>query len=211
MSESLRALPPQLHARPGHTVAPPGTFIVVGGGCIGLATRPRRLGTRLPDPSWWNAAIFTSGTSSRSTKLIHGGVRYLRQGQIWLSSTVRWNERRRLRANAPHLVRSPAAVGAGVSLVASAPWYGLGLKLYDALALGRNLGSSRLVSRRESLKQLSTLRSHDLRGGVLFYDGAIRRRPPGMGLHPLEPPPPWGAIALELRGSSGVGRSSGEE
>ncbi len=167
MSESLRALP-RSYMLDRATQLRPWDIIVVGGGCIGLATAldasARGYRTLLVE-----RGDFTSGTSSRSTKLIHGGVRYLRQGQIGLVYRA-LDERRRLRANAPHLVRSlPLLVPAYRWW--ERPWHGLGLKLYDALALGRNLGSSRLVSRRESLKHLSTLRSHDLRGGVLFYDG----------------------------------------
>ena len=146
----------------------PWDIIVVGGGCTGLATAldasARGYRTLLVE-----RGDFTSGTSSRSTKLIHGGVRYLRQGQVGLVYRA-LRERRLLRANAPHLVHSlPLLVPAYHWW--ERPWYGLGLKLYDTLALGRNLGSSRLVSRRESLNQLPTLRRRDLRGGVLFHDG----------------------------------------
>ena len=146
----------------------PWDVIVVGGGCTGLATAldasARGYRTLLIE-----RGDFTSGTSSRSTKLIHGGVRYLRKGQVGLVYRA-LRERHRLRANAPHLVRS-------LSLIVPAyrwwerPWYGAGLKLYDALAWRRNLGSSRLLGRRESRNHLSTLSTDGLRGGVLFHDG----------------------------------------
>ena len=146
----------------------PWDVIVVGGGCTGLATAldasARGYRTLLVE-----RGDFTGGTSSRSTKLIHGGVRYLRQGQIGLVYGA-LRERHRLRMNAPHLVGN-------LPLIVPAYhwwdrlWYGTGLKLYDALAWRRNLGPSRLVNRRQCRNHLSTLQSHGLRGGVLFHDG----------------------------------------
>jgi len=146
----------------------PWHVIVVGGGCTGIATAldasARGYRTLLVE-----RGDFTGGTSSRSTKLIHGGVRYLRQGCVQMVYRA-LGERWRLRRNAPHLVRS-------LSLVVPAyrwweqPWYGAGLKVYDALAAGRGLGRSRLLSRRKCLNRLSTLRERGLRGGVLFHDG----------------------------------------
>lgn len=167
MSKSARALS-RSYMLERATQMRPWDIIVVGGGCTGLATAldasARGYRTLLVE-----RGDFTSGTSSRSTKLIHGGVRYLRQGQVGLVYRA-LRERRLLRANAPHLVHSlPLLVPAYHWW--ERPWYGLGLKLYDTLALGRNLGSSRLVSRRESLNHLPTLRRRDLRGGVLFHDG----------------------------------------
>lgn len=146
----------------------PWDIVVVGGGCTGLATAldasARGYRTLLIE-----RGDFTGGTSSRSTKLIHGGVRYLRAGQTGLVYRG-LRERNRLRRNAPHLVGS-------LPLIVPAyrwwerPWYAAGLKLYDALALGRNLGSSRLLSRRACLDHVSSLQGRGLRGGVLFHDG----------------------------------------
>lgn len=146
----------------------PWDVIVVGGGCTGLATAldasARGYRTLLVE-----RGDFTSGTSSRSTKLIHGGVRYLRRGQVGLVYRALL-ERHRLRANAPHLVRSLPLIVPAYRRWERA-WYGTGLKLYDSLAWGRNLGSSRLLGRRECRNHLSTLRTRGLRGGVLFHDG----------------------------------------
>ena len=146
----------------------PWHMIVVGGGCTGIATAldasARGYRTLLIE-----RGDFTGGTSSRSTKLIHGGVRYLRQGQAQMVYRA-LGERRRLWRNAPHLVRS-------LSLIVPAYrwweqlWYGAGLKVYDALSVGRGLGRSRLLSRRKCLNRLSTLQERGLRGGVLFHDG----------------------------------------
>ncbi len=146
----------------------PWHVIVVGGGCTGIATAldasARGYRTLLLE-----RGDFTGGTSSRSTKLVHGGVRYLRQGRVQMVYRA-LRERQRLRQNAPHLVRD-------LTLVVPAyrwwerPWYGAGLKVYDALAAGRGLGRSRLLSRRRCLRRVSTLNDRGLRGGVLFHDG----------------------------------------
>lgn len=146
----------------------PWHLIVVGGGCTGIAAAldasARGYRTLLVE-----RGDFTGGTSSRSTKLVHGGVRYLRQGRGQMVYRG-LRERQRLFRNAPHLVRA-------LPLVVPAyrwwerPWYGAGLKVYDALSLGRGLGRSRLLSRRRCLKRMSTLNDRGLRGGVLFHDG----------------------------------------
>ena len=146
----------------------PWHVIVVGGGCTGIATAldasARGYRTLLIE-----RGDFTGGTSSRSTKLIHGGVRYVRQGRVQMVHGA-LRERQRLWRNAPHLVQA-------LSLVVPAyrwwerPWYGAGLKAYDALAIGRGLGGSRLLSRGQCLKRVSTLEERGLRGGVLFHDG----------------------------------------
>ena len=146
----------------------PWHVIVVGGGCTGIATAldaaARGYRTLLVE-----RGDFTGGTSSRSTKLVHGGVRYLRQGQVQMVYGA-LRERRRLWRNAPHLVH-------GLALIVPAyrwweqPWYGAGLKAYDALGGRRGLGGSRLLSRRQCLNRLSTLEERGLRGGVLFHDG----------------------------------------
>ena len=146
----------------------PWHVIVAGGGCTGIATAldasARGYRTLLIERD-----DFTGGTSSRSTKLVHGGVRYLRQGQVQMVYRA-LEERWRLRRNAPHLVRSlPLVVPAYRRW--EQPWYGAGLKVYDALAVGRGLGRSRLLSRRRCLNRLSALRARGLRGGVLFHDG----------------------------------------
>ena len=156
-----RMLDRAMELRPWHV-------IVVGGGCTGIAAAldasARGYRTLLLE-----RGDFTGGTSSRSTKLVHGGVRYLRQGRVQMVYRA-LRERQRLWRNAPHLVRA-------LSLVVPAyrwwerPWYGAGLKAYDVLAAGRGLGRSRLLSRHQCLERVSTLEERGLRGGVLFRDG----------------------------------------
>ena len=146
----------------------PWDVIVIGGGCAGLGAAveasARGYRTLLVERE-----DFTSGTSSRSTKLVHGGVRYLRQGHISLVMGA-LKERGRLRRNAPHLV-SDLSLVIPAYRVWEKPYYGIGLKAYDLLAGRRNLGPSRILSRRAALDRISTLEGDGLRGGVLFHDG----------------------------------------
>lgn len=109
------------------------------------------------------------GTSSRSTKLVHGGVRYLAQGNI---SLVRQSLRERglLFRNAPHVVRRQAFIIPCYSLWQKA-YYAAGLKIYDLLAGKYGLGPSRVLSRDETTERLPTINSEHLNGGVLYYDG----------------------------------------
>lgn len=108
------------------------------------------------------------GTSSRSTKLIHGGVRYLRQGNFSLVYSA-LRERSRLLQNAPHLVKRLPIV-----IPCYNRWdrifYGTGLKLYDLLAAGKGIGSSKFLSYRETITRLPTLKREGLRGGVCYFD-----------------------------------------
>ena len=112
---------------------------------------------------------FGKGTSSRSTKLVHGGVRYREQGNISLVMEA-LKERGLLLRNAPHLVRNLGFVVPNYDWW-QAPFYGVGLKLYDLLAGKYGFGSSRILSREETLERLPTIRADDLRSGVIYYDG----------------------------------------
>ena len=112
---------------------------------------------------------FCKGTSSRSTKLVHGGVRYLEQGNIPLVMSA-LKERGLMRQNAPHLVHDLAFVVPNYSWW-EAPFYGIGLKLYDLLAGKYGFGASKLLSRDETLARLPALEPEGLLGGVVYYDG----------------------------------------
>src|SRR3954468_11997659 len=112
---------------------------------------------------------FGKGTSSRSTKLVHGGVRYLEQGNIALVMEA-LKERGLLRQNAPHLVSNLAFVVPNYDWW-EAPFYGLGLKVYNALAGKYGFGSSEILSREETLARLPTIKTDGLLGGVVYYDG----------------------------------------
>lgn len=112
---------------------------------------------------------FGKGTSSRSTKLVHGGVRYLEQGNLTLVMEA-LKERGLLRENAPHLVGDLAFVVPNYEWW-EAPFYGVGLRLYDLLAGKYGFGESRNLSKEETLERLPTLKQEGLRGGVIYYDG----------------------------------------
>jgi glycerol-3-phosphate dehydrogenase len=112
---------------------------------------------------------FSKGTSSRSTKLVHGGVRYLEQGNIGLVMEA-LRERGILLQNAPHLVKNLGFVVPNYDWW-EAPFYGLGLKLYNLLAAEYGFGESRILSREETCERLPTVKTEGLRGGVIYYDG----------------------------------------
>jgi glycerol-3-phosphate dehydrogenase len=146
----------------------PWDMIVVGGGATGVGVAidaaARGYGVLLLEQS-----DFGKGTSSRSTKLAHGGVRYLEQGNIGLVMEA-LKERGLLLQNAPHLVRDLAFVVPNYDWW-EAPFYGLGLKLYQLLAGKYGFGTSRMLSREETLEHLPTLKTEGLRGGAVYYDG----------------------------------------
>jgi glycerol-3-phosphate dehydrogenase len=141
---------------------------VVGGGATGMGVAvdaaARGLSVVLIE-----AHDFGKGTSSRSTKLVHGGVRYLEQGNIPLVMSA-LKERGLMRQNAPHLVHDLAFVVPNYSWW-EAPFYGIGLKLYDMLAGKYGFGASKLLSKEETLERLPALEPEELRGGVVYYDG----------------------------------------
>lgn len=112
---------------------------------------------------------FAKGTSSRATKLVHGGVRYLAQGNIALVREA-LHERTTLLHNAPHLAQPLAFVMPSYRLL-DTPFYGIGLKMYDALAGKAGLGATQCLSRARTLQCLPTVRQAGLKGGVKYWDG----------------------------------------
>src|SRR5580700_9571473 len=146
----------------------PWDIVVIGGGATGMGVAvdaaARGLSVVLLE-----AHGFGKGTSSRSTKLVHGGVRYLEQGNIPLVMSA-LKERGLLRQNAPHLVHDLAFVVPNYSWW-EAPFYGVGLKVYDMLAGKYGFGKSRLLSKEQVLARIPTLEQNGLRGGVLYFDG----------------------------------------
>ena len=143
-------------------------LIVIGGGATGLGiavdSAARGFSTLLLEQ-----ADFAKGTSSRSTKLVHGGVRYLAQGDIKLVYEA-LRERGRLLRNAPHLVRKQSFIIPCYSQFARIK-YLIGLKLYDLLAGRYRFGTSRSVSRENVLAALPHLERQGLIGGVQYFDG----------------------------------------
>jgi glycerol-3-phosphate dehydrogenase len=112
---------------------------------------------------------FGKGTSSRSTKLVHGGVRYLQQGNISLVMEA-LKERGLLLRNAPHLVHDMQFIVPNYAWW-EAPFYGIGMKVYDLLAGKYGFGPSQILSREEVLALIPTLSQDGLRGGVKYHDG----------------------------------------
>ena len=148
--------------------AEPWDLAVIGGGATGagIAVDAAARGYSVV---LLEQADFGQGTSSRSTKLVHGGVRYLQQGNVPLVMEA-LRERGLLARNAPHLVHDLAFVVPNY-LWWEAPFYGIGLKVYDLMAGRHGFGASQRLSTEEVLRRIPTLQRDGLRGGVLYHDG----------------------------------------
>ncbi len=146
----------------------PWDVLIIGGGATGLGTAvdasSRGYRTLLVEQH-----DFAKGTSSRSTKLVHGGVRYLQQGNVSLVLEA-LHERGILRENAPHLVHDLPFVVPNYDWW-EGPFYGIGLRIYDLLAGKHGFGPSRNLSKEETIERIPTIETEGLRGGVMYYDG----------------------------------------
>ncbi|XP_039765040.1 glycerol-3-phosphate dehydrogenase, mitochondrial isoform X1 [Pararge aegeria] len=155
----------------GHTY----DVLIIGGGATGagcaLDATTRGLRTALVE-----ADDFASGTSSRSTKLIHGGVRYLQKAILHLDydqyKMVKeaLHERANMLEVAPHLTR-PLPILLPVYKWWQVPYYWFGIKMYDIVAGDRNLKSSYYLSKKNTLELFPMLKSDNLCGGIVYYDG----------------------------------------
>lgn len=143
-------------------------IVVIGGGSSGLGTAldaaSRGFKTLLLEQH-----DFAKGTSSRSTKLVHGGVRYLQQGDISLVLEA-LHERGLMLQNAPHLVRNQSFIIPNYDWWGG-PFYTIGLKMYDMMAGKLGLGPSKSLSLEETINSIPTLVQDGLRGGVIYHDG----------------------------------------
>src|SRR6478735_8265486 len=141
---------------------------IIGGGATGLGAAvdaaSRGFKTLLVEK-----ADYAKGTSSRSTKLVQGGVRYLQQGNIKLVNEA-LKERGILSRNAAHLVKNQSFIVPNYKWW-EMPFYGIGLKIYDWMSGRLRLGPSKLLSKKEVLELTPTLDAKGLRGGVLYHDG----------------------------------------
>lgn len=155
----------RIHARNRNE---PWDIIIIGGGATGLGcavdAASRGFGVVLLEQS-----DFAKGTSSRSTKLVHGGVRYLQQGNVSLVMEA-LKERGLLLRNAPHLVDDVPFIVPSYEWWES-PFYGIGLKVYDLLAGRYGFGKSSYLSRDRVIKEIPLIRSEGLRGGTRYFDG----------------------------------------
>lgn len=150
------------------TTEEPFDVFVIGGGATGLGiavdAASRGYSTLLLERD-----DFAKGTSSRSTKLAHGGVRYLAQGNVRLVLEA-LRERGLMRRNAPVLVRDLPFIVPAYQWW-EIPFYLIGLKLYDVLAGKRSLGKSRFLSASTVLEKIPSIRKNGLKGGIVYYDG----------------------------------------
>lgn len=143
-------------------------IVVIGGGATGLGVAvdaaSRGYSTLLLEQH-----DFAKGTSSRSTKLVHGGVRYLQQGDISLVLEA-LKERGLMIKNAPHLVKNQAFVIPNYEWW-DGPFYQVGLKVYDLMSGKLGIGSSKKLSKEETVNYIPTIGQKGLKGGVVYYDG----------------------------------------
>lgn len=146
----------------------PWDILIIGGGASGLGAAvdaaSRGYRTLLLEKK-----DFAKGTSSRSTKLVHGGVRYLQNGDISLVIEA-LKERGIMRKNAPHLVQDLSFVIPSYDWWNS-PFYGIGLKIYDMMAGNLGLGPSTLLDREETIELIPNVKKKGLRGGIIYHDG----------------------------------------
>src|SRR5215467_7118359 len=143
-------------------------ILIIGGGATGLGAAVDAA-SRGYKTILFEQYDFAKGTSSRSTKLVHGGVRYLQQGNIKLVMDA-LKERGTLKKNAPHLVKNQSFIVPNYKWW-EGPYYGLGLKVYDWMSGNLGLGPSQWLDKDEVLALAPTLDPKDLRGGVLYHDG----------------------------------------
>ena len=142
--------------------------IIIGGGAsgLGIAVDAAQRGYRT---LLLEQHDFAKGTSSRSTKLVHGGVRYLQNGDVSLVIEA-LKERGLMKRNAPHLVRDMSFVIPIYSWW-NGPFYSIGLKIYDMMAGDLGLGKSQWLDKTETTRLIQNVNEHELRGGVVYHDG----------------------------------------
>lgn len=158
----------EIHLEQIRNTPKPFDFCIIGGGATGLGAAVDAA-SRGHTVVLLEQADFAKGTSSRSTKLVHGGVRYLQQGNVSLVLEA-LRERGRLTKNAPHLVHDLSFVIPNYSWW-EGPFYGIGMKVYDQLAGKLGLGPSRWLSKEETISRIPTVETENLTGGVMYHDG----------------------------------------
>ena len=142
--------------------------IIIGGGATGLGIA-MDAATRNYKTLLVEQADFAKGTSSKATKLVHGGVRYMAQGDLGLVREA-CHERGLLLKNAPHITKNETFVIPNYSWFNNIK-YTIGLKFYDMLAGKLSLGASRYISRKHTIEALPGIRQEGLKGGVVYHDG----------------------------------------
>ncbi|HED06127.1 MAG TPA: glycerol-3-phosphate dehydrogenase/oxidase, partial [Ignavibacteria bacterium] len=174
-------------------------FIVVGGGATGIGIA-LEAATRGYSVVLFEKADFTKSTSSKSTKIAHGGVRYLAQGNIALVHEA-CVERGLLRKNAPHLVKNLWFIIPTAGL-----WeeimYTVGLTIYDMLAGHLSLGRSKPISKKTTLKRLPTINPKKLTAGVVYHDGQFDDS--RLAINLLQTAVEYGAVVLNYTKVTGL-------
>jgi len=174
-------------------------FIVVGGGASGVGIA-LEASTRGYSVALFEKADFTKSTSSKSTKIVHGGVRYLAQGNFALIREA-CVERGLLRKNAPHLVKNLWFIIPTASL-----WeeimYTVGLTVYDMLAGHLSLGRSKPISKKTTLKRVPTLNPNKFTAGVVYHDGQFDDS--RLAINSLETAAEYGAVVLNYTSVTGL-------
>ena len=178
---------------------------VIGGGATGagVAFEAARRGLKVV---LLEAGDFGRGTSSRSTKLVHGGVRYLAQGRIGLVHEA-LHDRTRFLQIAPHLAQ-PLSFVIPSYRCWQTPFHGLGLKLYDVLAGSAGLGGTRWLSAAQTLRDLPTLQPNGLTGAVRYVDGQFEDARFLIAL--VRTAALHGALAVNYCAVTGLSRSHGK-
>src|SRR5690606_14691319 len=141
---------------------------VIGGGSSGLGVALDAISRGL-SVILFEKSDFAKGTSSRSTKLVHGGVRYLAQGEVGLVFEA-LKERGKLLKNAPHLAHNQPFI-IPIFTAKDRFMYSVGLRVYDWMSGRLSLGKCEFISKDETLKRLPGLKSEGLYGGVVYHDG----------------------------------------
>jgi glycerol-3-phosphate dehydrogenase len=180
-------------------------LIIIGGGATGLGAAvdasARGYTTLLVE-----AVDFAQGTSSRSTKLVHGGVRYLQQGNIKLVMEA-LKERGILKKNAAHLVKNQSFIVPNYKWW-EGPYYGLGLKVYDWMSGSLGLGTSEWLSAEEVLQCAPTLDPQGLHGGVRYHDGQFDDA--RLAIHLAQTAVDQGAVVLNYCKVTGLLKANGK-
>jgi len=178
---------------------------IIGGGATGLGAAIDAA-SRGYNTVLFEQTDFAKGTSSRSTKLVHGGVRYLQQGNIKLVMDA-LKERGTLKKNAPHLVKNQSFIVPNYKWW-EGPYYGLGLKVYDWMSGNLGLGPSEWLSKEEVLERAPTLDPADLRGGVLYHDGQFDDA--RLAINMAQTAAAHGACLLNYCGVKGFNKTAGK-
>jgi glycerol-3-phosphate dehydrogenase len=178
---------------------------IIGGGATGLGIAVDAA-SRGCKTVLFEKYDFAKGTSSRSTKLVHGGVRYLQQGNIKLVIEA-LKERGLLKKNAPHLVKNQSFVIPNYKWWEN-PFYGIGLKVYDWMAGSLGLGPSKFLSKEETLALAPNLDAEGLRGGVLYHDGQFDDA--RLAIHLAMTAAGHGAVVLNYMSVEGLLKAGGK-